>query len=155
MCLRASEINMANTAHQQPLQAEYLSDDEDPSPLPPSPTNIIYSSEKEAMDAINEFTQQHGYALTTKSSKRHGNNKIKACYHCDCSGAHKDNVADDKQVHEKTTHYKWLFEIKDPAHSHGPAPAHTHPTLHQAEVKKHATIFENQLSAGITPRQIP
>lgn len=104
MCLRASEINMANTAHQQPLQAEYLSDDEDPSPLPPSPINIIYSSEKEAIDAINEFTQQHGYALTTKSSKRHGNNQIKACYHCDCSDVHKNNVADDKQVHEKITH---------------------------------------------------
>ena len=87
--LHASELNMVNTTHQQPLQAllaEYLSDDEDPCPpysLPPPPADAIYSSEKEAMDAINEFTKQHGYALTTKSSKRHeGDGQIKVRYVC-------------------------------------------------------------------------
>ncbi|ODM17045.1 hypothetical protein SI65_07444 [Aspergillus cristatus] len=169
---------MVNTTHRQPLQAllaEYLSDDEDPGPpysLPSPPVDAIYSSEKEAMDAINEFTKQHGYALTTKSSKRHeGDGQIKACYlHCNCNGVYKNNIADNKQVREKTTHHencpfratlhrdrqtdKWSFEIKDPGHNHSPAPVHTHPTLRRAEVKKCATTFENQLAAGITPHQI-
>ncbi|OJJ88811.1 uncharacterized protein ASPGLDRAFT_54791 [Aspergillus glaucus CBS 516.65] len=102
---------MANAANQQPFQAllaEYLSDEEeDPGPpnsLPPPPVDAIYSSEKEAMDAINEFTKQHGYALTTKSSKRHGDGQIKARYlHCNRSGVYKNNIADDKRVREKTT----------------------------------------------------
>ena len=48
------------------------------------------------MDAINEFTKQHGYALTTKSSKRHeGDGQIKARYlHCNRSGVYKNNIAD-------------------------------------------------------------
>ncbi|ODM20249.1 hypothetical protein SI65_03302 [Aspergillus cristatus] len=154
--LHASELNMVNTTHQQPLQAllaEYLSDDEDPCPqysLPPPPADAIYPSEKEAMDAINEFTKQHGYALTTKSSKRHeGDGQIKACYlHCNCSGVYKNNIADNEQTD------KWSFEIKGPGHNHSPAPVHTHPTLRRAEIKKCATTFENQLAAGITPCQI-
>ncbi|KAL4865207.1 hypothetical protein BDV12DRAFT_175075 [Aspergillus spectabilis] len=40
--------------------------------MPPPPTDRTFSQENEAMDFINDFTGEHGYALTTKNSKLGG-----------------------------------------------------------------------------------
>ncbi|KAI9035361.1 uncharacterized protein KD926_003705 [Aspergillus affinis] len=40
------------------------------SSLPSPPTDRVFSNERDAMTFINRFTKEHGYALTTKNSKR-------------------------------------------------------------------------------------
>lgn len=106
------------------------------------------------MNVINEFIKQHGYVLTTKSSKHHEVDQIKACYlHCNCSGVctrttllminelrkSSENCSSCAILYQNRQTDKWLFEIKDPAHNHDRASLHTHPTLHQTEIKENTS----------------
>ena len=71
-----------------------------PYTLPPPPTNQTFQSSKEAMESINNFTRDYGYALTTARSKRDkGDGEIKVIYlHCDRCGIYRSRINEGRRV---------------------------------------------------------
>jgi hypothetical protein len=73
--------------------------------IPPPPTNRTFQSSKEAMESINNFTRDYGYALTTTRSKRDkGDGEIKVIYlHCDRSGIYRSQINEGHRVRQKSS----------------------------------------------------
>jgi FAR1 DNA-binding domain len=140
--------------------------------MPPPTANRTFQSSKEAMEFINNFTRDYGYALTTARSKRDkGDGEIKVIYlHCDRSGIYRSQINEEHRVRQKSSRLSdcpfraalrrrkgfnyWTLECTNEQHNHGPAPVHTHPTLRHMDLEARAPQIQGQLASGIHPRQI-
>ena len=180
--------------HLEDYMASYMSEDDDvydaqPQPeihepdepaasgpdhpdMPPPTANRTFRSSKEAMEYINNFTRDYGYALTTARSKRDkGDGEIKVIYlHCDRSGIYRSRINEETRVRQKSSRLSdcpfraalrrrkgvdyWTLEVTNEQHNHGPAPVHTHPTLRHMDLEARAPQIQGQLASGIHPRQI-
>lgn len=135
-------------------------------PLPP--LDCKYDTAEEAIEAINDFASDHGYAVTTlrsrttkKGVKKHVQLK------CDRGGIFKPKGRDIRKTNTIATGCpfditvrrlqddgQWAFTVTNSMHNHEPSDATTHVALRQQELRQKADSIYGMLKLGLSTRHI-
>ncbi|EED11942.1 hypothetical protein TSTA_000200 [Talaromyces stipitatus ATCC 10500] len=137
-------------------------------PLPPRLEEEVFDSPDTIIEFINNFAQNHGYAVSKRRSKRAKNGHIKTVFvKCSLGGEYHDRVVErTRQESTILTDYPfsivlrlqqddtWLVNIKEKHHNHDLSPISTHSVHCYRQILEHATQIEAQLENGIDTRHI-
>ncbi|THC87860.1 hypothetical protein EYZ11_012691 [Aspergillus tanneri] len=141
-------------------------------PLPPYLEVESFDTEYAAIEFINEFGEQNGFAVTIKTSKTKKNNRsVKQAVYlkCDRGGNYENRVQDNSQrqrhgstrltgcpfsiVLHRQRDDSWKARIRENYHNHEPSPISTHPVLRKHKISQNADNIKAQFKNGLTARQ--
>jgi hypothetical protein len=139
------------------------------------PEGIYYDTPELAIAALNAFAREHGYALTTRRSKRTKKGVLKTIRLCCDRGRKYDTRWHEKQggdrirktstaangcqfglslrlQHDTNT---WRLQHDEViVHNHGPSAPSAHHVHRRLELAQKASIIDLQITQGFTTRQI-
>jgi hypothetical protein len=146
-----------------------------PSPLLPPPPEHSYLSLELAIDAMQDFAKQHGYAMVLRRSKPDGKNveKTKHIYTCDRRYDYK-SIATTRLTATRGTGCKfqiklqlsssgdngedqrfWDLSVMHTEHNHGAsASSSSHPVHRRRDRAPHMPHIQSMLTAGSRPNQV-
>lgn len=134
--------------------------------ISPPPTDRTFQTADEAITFLRGFTSMHGYAVTTKRSKKDNKSgeTIVIYLQCDRGGKYKSTVPDENRKRMRTTRRQdcpfdavlryskvtstWSLNVRNPNHNHPPSPSSAHPALRRQELLERSEQIAAQIFAG-------